>query len=91
MNLRLVLSICRICSENDWALMKLIRGFLAYFMWIRWMEELGGDVGGTDGHLVTWRRTLRPRGRAGGRQGRLEVLEESSSSNLLWFCTDFLH
>ena len=30
--------------------MKLVRGFLAYFMWIQWMEELGGDVGGTGGH-----------------------------------------
>ena len=38
MNLRLELSICRICSE----MMKLIRGFLAYFIWIRWMEDVGG-------------------------------------------------
>ena len=29
----------RICSKND---SKLIRGFLAYFMWIRWMEDVGG-------------------------------------------------
>ena len=47
MNLRLELSICRICSE----MMKLIRGFLAYFMWTRWMEEIGGDVGDSDGHV----------------------------------------
>ena len=28
--------------------MKLIRGFVAYSMWIRWVENVGGDVGGTD-------------------------------------------
>ena len=51
MNLRLELPICRICSENDSKLMKLIRGFLAYFMWIRWMEDVCRDVGDTDGHV----------------------------------------
>ena len=47
MNLRLGLSICRIRSE----MMKLIRGFLAYFLWIRWMEDVCRDVGDTDGHV----------------------------------------
>ena len=36
MNLCLELSIYRICSE----MIKLIRGFLAYFMWIRRMERM---------------------------------------------------
>ena len=47
MNLCLELSICRICSE----MMKLIRVFLAYFMWIRCMEDVCGDVGDSDGHV----------------------------------------
>ena len=47
MNLCLELSIYRICSE----MIKLIRGFLAYFMWIRWMEDVCRDVGDTDGHV----------------------------------------
>ena len=57
----LELPICRICSENDSKLMKLIRGFLAYFMWIRWMEEIGGDVRDSGGALGPAGSTSGPR------------------------------
>ena len=36
------LPICRICSENDSNWWNWLRGFLAYFMWIRWMKDVGG-------------------------------------------------
>ena len=84
MNLHLVLSICRICSEND---SKLIRGFLAYFMWIRWMEDVCRDVGDSGEAL----------GPAGSTSGLLKSPETRTSrsrlchhSHLLFFLPSFL-
>ena len=52
--------------------MKLIRGFLAYFMWTQWMEDVGGDVGDSDGRTCGWSpQDLEAALRASGRLGRI--------------------
>ena len=85
----LELPICRICSENDLNLMKLIRGFLAYFTMVRLMERMLlrlGDLLVTSGSGPFDLEDLRTSGSL-RRIGRIVTL--SSFPNLLLGSDDF--
>ena len=76
MNLHLELSIWRICSEND---STLVRGFLAYFMWIQGVEEVGGGC----------RRALDTVGGLLDLEAALEDVWKSSLLHLFRICCHF--